>query len=93
MQSRIAKLFPLTLLALLGITFLLPVGRAQQSGKALLPKVPKTWDEKALKEWATPVAGLNLRPTHRSEKEYYAMPVENLKTYPVYYPGRELEGY
>ena len=49
MQSRIAKLFPLTLLALLGITFLLPVGRAQQSGKALLPKVPKTWDEKALK--------------------------------------------
>jgi hypothetical protein len=26
-------------------------------------------------------------------KEYYALPVENLRTYPVYYPGREPDGY
>ncbi|MBO0726617.1 MAG: hypothetical protein J2P52_13525 [Blastocatellia bacterium] len=56
-------------------------------------EVPKTWDEAALAEWVTPVAGLNTRPTHISAKEYYAMPVENLRTYPVYYPGREPEGY
>lgn len=57
------------------------------------PEIPKTWDEAALKDWATPVAGLNVRPSHISEKEYYALAVENLRTYPVYYPGREPEGY
>jgi hypothetical protein len=54
---------------------------------------PKTWDAKALADWATPVAGLNVRPGHFSEKEYYRAPVDNLRTYPVYYPGREPEGY
>ena len=43
--------------------------------------------------WATPVAGLNVRPHHLSEKEYYATPVDNLRTYPVYYPDREPAGY
>lgn len=57
------------------------------------PAIPKTWDEAALAEWATPVAGLNLRPTHISPKEYYSLPVDNLKTYPVYLPDREPTGY
>jgi len=55
--------------------------------------IPKTWDETALADWATPVAGLNVRPTHISEKEYYALRVENLRAYPVYFPGREPKGY
>jgi hypothetical protein len=55
--------------------------------------VPKTWDEKALHDWATPVVGLNLRPGHFSEAEYYAAPADNLRTYPVYFPGREPAGY
>jgi len=50
-------------------------------------------DAKALADWATPVAGLNIRPGHFSEEEYYRAPVDNLRTYPVYYPGREPEGY
>src|SRR5215472_3822741 len=56
-------------------------------------EVPRTWSEGALGDWATPVAGLNVRPGHLSEKDYYAFPTENLRTYPVYYPGREPEGY
>ncbi len=56
-------------------------------------QVPKTWDEKALKDWATPLAGLGVRPGHYSEAEYYKAPVDNLRTYPVYYPGREPGGY
>ena len=55
--------------------------------------IPKTWDEEALADWATPVAGLNVRPAHISAPDYYALPVENLRTYPVYFPGREPEGY
>ena len=57
------------------------------------PDIPKVWDEAALADWATPVAGLNLRPTHISAKEYYSLPVEELRTYPVYFPGREPDGY
>jgi hypothetical protein len=55
--------------------------------------VPRTWEDSALSGWATPVVGLNVRPGHMSEKDYYALPVENLRTYPVYYPGREPAGY
>jgi hypothetical protein len=48
------------------------------------PVVPKTWDEQALREWVTPVAGLNVRPGHFSEEEYHRAPIDNLRTYPVY---------
>ena len=74
---------------LTAVSVLLTVMSAQE----FKPKIPKVWDEESLKEWATPLAGLNMRPTHMSEKEYYAMRVENLKSYPVYYPGCEPAGY
>src|SRR5262249_9447363 len=76
---RVAK-FVTTLTILLG-------------GMGAFAQAPKTWDAKALADWATPVAGLNVRPGHFSEEEYYRAPVNNLRTYPVYYPGREPEGY
>jgi hypothetical protein len=57
------------------------------------PRIPKVWDEAALADWMTPVAGLNVRPTHISVEEYYAMPEYNLRSYPVYMPGREPKGY
>ena len=55
--------------------------------------VPRAWDDNGLREWATPVAGLNVRPAHFSEADYYKAPIDNLRTYPVYYPGREPAGY
>lgn len=55
--------------------------------------VPKAWDEKELDHWATPLAGINVRPSHMSSAEYYSLPVDNLKTWPVYLAGREPEGY
>jgi len=68
-------------------------GAAAGDTKSGTPDIPRTWDEAALAEWATPVAGLNIRPTLISAKEYYSFTVENLRTYPVYFPGREPEGY
>jgi hypothetical protein len=56
------------------------------------PDIPKVWDEAALSEWATPLAGLNARPSHLSEFEYYRLP-EDLRSYPVYYQRREPTGY
>jgi len=72
------------------------VGMVTLTASAVLQSqtsVPTTWDDDALREWATPVAGLNLRPAHFPEAEYYKAPVDNLRTYPVYYPGREPAGY
>ena len=57
------------------------------------PTIPRTWDEKALSEWATPLAHIGVRPSHISPAQYYALPVDNLKTWPVYLRGREPEGY
>lgn len=56
-------------------------------------KIPEVWDETALTDWATPIAGLNVRPTNLSARDYYSMAIENLRTYPVYFPGREPDGY
>jgi len=55
--------------------------------------VPRAWDDAALKDWATPIAALGLRPSHFSAAEYYASPVDNYRTYPVYAAGREPAGY
>jgi hypothetical protein len=55
--------------------------------------VPRIWNDDALKDWATPVAGLNVRPGHFSESEFYKAPSDNLRTYPVYAPDREPKGY
>jgi mono/diheme cytochrome c family protein len=64
-----------------------------QDSKSERFKAPKIWDEKELADWGLPVAGINQRPHHYTEKEYYAAPVTNLRSYPVYHPDREPKGY
>jgi hypothetical protein len=54
---------------------------------------PKIWDAKALATWATPISGINATPNYYSEEEYYAAPVDNLRTYPVYHPDYEPKGF
>lgn len=70
-----------------------PAATAAESSKSRTGPVPKAWDEAELAGWATPVAGLNVPPGHISSTEYYSVPVENYRSYPVYMPGREPEGY
>jgi hypothetical protein len=55
--------------------------------------VPRIWDDEALADWATPLAVPNLRPAHYSSAEYYEVPGDNLRTYPVYHPDSEPQGY
>jgi hypothetical protein len=55
--------------------------------------LPRIWDDEALKDWATPIAALGIRPGHFTAAEYYAVPEDNLRTYPVYRPDREPPGY
>jgi hypothetical protein len=51
---------------------------------------PRVWNDKDLATWAAPVAGLNVRPGHFSEREYDAAPEAKwVRTWPVYFPGRQ----
>jgi hypothetical protein len=56
-------------------------------------RAPKIWDDRALADWATPLAALKVRPTHYTAAEYYSAPVDNLRTYPMYPPDKEPPGY
>src|SRR6266536_556393 len=84
--------FPLAILAV-GVPLAWTLGSTPVDAQESALNVPRTWDEVALVDWATPLAGLNARPTHISTNEYYALRVENLRTYPVYFPDREPAGY
>jgi hypothetical protein len=55
--------------------------------------VPRIWDDDALKDWVTPIAALKVRQGHYTAAEYYAVPADNLRTYPVYRPDKEPPGY
>jgi hypothetical protein len=81
------------LVKMVSILLGLRLASATDRTKRWKPEIRKVWNEAALAEWVTPVAGLNVRPTHISAKEYYSMPKYNLRSYPVYMPGREPEGY
>jgi hypothetical protein len=75
----------LCLLAAIGVS-------AQSSGARI--EAPRFWNDKELADWAMPIAGLNVRPGHFSERDYYAAPDgEWVRSYPVYFPGREPAGY
>ena len=77
-----------------GVLFALGLSSAFAQSAGALIEAPRFWNDRDLAEWATPVAGLNVRPGHYSEKEYYSAPVgEFVRTYPVYFPGREPAGY
>ncbi len=66
---------------------------AYGAATAQVMRPPRIWDDAALADWATPVAGLNIRPAHYSSVEDHAAPVDNLKTYPFYPVDREPPGY
>ena len=55
--------------------------------------VPRVWDEKGFAGWQLPIAGQQFTAGHFTEEEYYRAPIENVRTYPVYAPNREPEGY
>jgi len=80
-------------LAAVSVLLAWPLTTARPEAQLGRPEIPITWDEAALADWPTPVAGLNIRPTHISGKDYYSLPIENLRTYPVYFPGKEPKGY
>jgi len=55
--------------------------------------VPRLWTDEALAGWPLPIAGVKAAPKFYTEAEYYAAPIDEVRTYPVYIKSREPEGY
>jgi hypothetical protein len=77
----------------LGLVVLQPVN-AQLPQPAVQPVVPRVWDDHAIATLEVPLANPAGSPKHVSSDFYYRIPVRPIyKTYPVYAPDREPEGY
>src|SRR4051794_26757690 len=58
------------------------------------PDIPKAWADKDVEQFELPLAQRERSPRHLSEEQYYALKVRPIyRSYPVYAPGREPEGY
>lgn len=67
---------------------------AQNSGKGFVPSIPKTWDDREIPNLELPLADASRTPKQISADYYYSIPVRKIyKSYTVYAPGQEPEGY
>jgi hypothetical protein len=85
------QLVRMTILALFAVAVLANAPTAVQPGSG--SRVPRLWTDEALRTWPLPVAGVHASPSFISEAEYYAAPVDEVRTYPVYVKSREPNGY
>ncbi len=61
---------------------------------AFQPQVPQTWTDEAVAEFELPLARAEYSPKHIRAADYYRIPPRVLfRSYPVYHPDREPEGY
>ena len=57
------------------------------------PAIPRVWDDVAMRDVELPLAA-RIPVHHVSSSYYYSIPVrENVKSYPIYVPGREPKDY
>jgi len=65
-----------------------------QNADAVAPAIPKTWVDEEIATLEVPLADPVGSPKHVSADYYYRVPVRPIyKSYPVYAPGREPQGY
>ena len=94
MRVILTKLLTLAFLALIAMTGITGLGRAQKSGTPFTRTIPKTWDDEAMAALEVPLANAVESPKHVPADYYYRIPVRAIyKSYPVYAPGHEPPGY
>jgi hypothetical protein len=58
------------------------------------PVTPKSWDDRETNSFELPLAQPDRSPRYPSQKEYYSYEIRPIyRTYPIYAPGREPQGY
>ncbi len=64
------------------------------AASAFEPQIPRTWTDDAVRQMEVPLARAEFSARHISETDYYRIPERVIyRTYPVYHPDREPEGY
>ena len=92
MRQRKYRAFAGAVAAFLNAFAILP-GLAQNRPPAFVPEIPRVWDDSAMSEVELPLAS-RIPVRHVPSAYYYSIPVRpNLKTYPIYVPGKEPAGY
>jgi mono/diheme cytochrome c family protein len=80
--------------AIVAVAWMSTIGDAQHTGKVFTPAIPKTWDDDAVARLEVPLANAAYSPANVSADVYYRLPVRPIyKSYPIYAPGREPDGY
>ncbi|MHB8653298.1 MAG: hypothetical protein ACYDA9_05395 [Terriglobia bacterium] len=95
MRNREYFAVVLSILALVSTRTAAPRAETRPSkGHAFSPVIPKTWDDKAIDTLEVPLADPVGSPKHVSAEYYYKIPVRPIyKSYPIYAPGHEPQGY
>lgn len=63
-------------------------------GQEFRPEIPRAWDDHEVQGFELPLAVRDRSPRYMSAKEYYALRVRPIyRSYPVYAPDREPQGY
>ena len=76
------------------LLFLSVLAASAESAETFRPQIPKTWEDAAMKDVELPLAHAEYSPRHISAEFYYKMPVPPLyRSYAVYHPDREPQGY
>ncbi|MFY9607117.1 MAG: hypothetical protein WAU45_00715 [Blastocatellia bacterium] len=94
MNHRNSKLYPLTLLLMLGCVVFSGRGDAQKTNATWRPEIPKTWVDSEIAVLEIPLSDPAHSPKHVSADYYYRIPGRPIyKSYPIYAPGKEPPGY
>lgn len=94
MTHRDLKLYFTTLLLLLGFAVFARKGDAQRTDTSWKPEIPKTWVDEEIADLELPLADPASSPKHISADYYYRIPMRPIyKSYPIYAPGKEPDGY
>lgn len=94
MLNKTLKRSILMLLILTGCAALAYKGNAQKLQANRVPAIPRTWVDAEISELEVPLADPIGSPKHISAEYYYRIPVRRIyKSYTVYAPGREPDGY
>src|SRR4051794_21950956 len=84
----------LAILAVLGLTATDRCGRAQEAGARPPPAIPRTWVDGAMTSLEVPLARPGSSPVHVRADYYDRIPIRPIyKSYPIYHPDKEPQGY
>src|SRR5687768_8021300 len=62
-------------------------------GASDVVRVPNSWADPDIAAFRLPLAAWSKAPRMLSERDYYALPESNVKTYPAYTPDKEPANY